>query len=280
MKIWRKIVVIISLVALLACSVCAVCLGAVGGYDVDYGEYLAPYLVEITTHDDIVLANGTFGSTDYNEVSIYPYTIDFINDPTLTTLNVYSLDRVQSFENITLTYGALYTDVATGPFIATNITILSDVNVQDYLNCDVSIAWHDYGYDGQIDYYYNDFTYSSSVGNGVVTVPIRDLVTQYGYGTRCIDDLIINVYPSDGTIDTISFTSRPSGDYGIAMGQRVLENVSVNLVNPNVLDWLSTSVGSLMNTPIFGENVTLGSIMFVIMAVPLVLTFLKVFAGG
>lgn len=95
-----------------------------------------------------------------------------------------------------------------------------------------------------------------------------------------ITDFTITVH-SDNVQFTNAYIMSDSNEYiGVAYGVDTPPQIVQEVVTPDVLQWLVTSVNSFMSAEIFGPNITIGAIIGIAVAVPLVIWFLKLLAGG
>lgn len=125
------------------------------------------------------------------------------------------------------------------------------------------------------------------VSDTMISAPIPNIIKSNipgynSYSRVIIDNLYVELNPDTYSnfngFDYCSFWF--VGDSGTrydVMPEQI--TITQEVVNPNILYWVVTSLNSFFDVSIFGD-ITIGNIFGIALAVPLVLWFLKLFAGG
>lgn len=123
-------------------------------------------------------------------------------------------------------------------------------------------------------------TYSSSTP--AYTFDVNELYNTHnrsGFSFAFIDKLQVTFDCSDGNV--YGYDIHTDDVYSLIGSEIVPSNldVTVNNVNPDITAWLFDSLNGFFEVQIFGD-ITIGNIFGIALAAPLVIWFLKVFAGG
>lgn len=294
MKLKNKILALLVCVPLLLISLACGCFadtGYIGNYLGD--EMLVPEMIifgGVSTGEpgqSIAISNSQYTTGDANmveisildtslgegdnqgwfHVSIYntSNTIEFETDfdfsiVTLIYPDFYSKPNVNRVENyLSYTYDAALDDVA----------FLSYTYTNNYYLGDGSLMQHD-DFDG-FDTDEGDFNPSFNI----VSIANSEL-KRYGF----ITDMVVE-FDFGSAHREFGIYKHSVDDYGFGLGRRPFTNLEVieNVINPNILDWLTDSLDAFMSARIFGD-ITIGAILAFVVAVPMVTWFLKLVAGG
>lgn len=93
----------------------------------------------------------------------------------------------------------------------------------------------------------------------------------------------VNIFAPDNGIDNWEISnSRLANGYPILNNGNVYSGILAEVdVEVNFFDWLFQAVGSFLNMNVFGiPGVTYGTLIFFLLSIPLVIVFLRLFAGG
>lgn len=270
----KKIINFIMCIALVVIVSVLPCFASTSGFDLNSYSAFSPNAVIFHSHDDVFVSNNQMYNTlETTEIYSDNYTI-YVNDYGNGELNYETVDF--SFDALTLDYGSFYTDIYIGPFLKEDITIGLYDNVD--INAFVYYTVTYYLGDGsKMDISRTD-NYSST--DGYIDIDIRSYAEQEKGRNGFISSFVVHLDFSDD-IKEVSVTQYAAGDYGISLGNRIFSNIEVtqNVINPNILDWLTDSLDAFMSARIFGD-ITIGAILAFVVAVPMVTWFLKLVAGG
>lgn len=134
--------------------------------------------------------------------------------------------------------------------------------------------------------HYADYTGFSDTSSTSIEVPLREiyaLFSSYDYVT--VANLHCIVETGSGSLNGITYTHAP--EQIVALGAYLPPEIVAEYISPNLFDWIITPLDSFLNIQIvppdpsgdFG-GATMGGILALVIAIPMLIAFLKVFAGG
>lgn len=204
--------------------------------------------------------------------------VDTISQPNETTIYYGSYA-----DTVFITYSSFH-DITSGDFVARR-TVTWDFYNQDFddviisQNVVMDVIYEYYDTNGILregEY----LTTISPTDDNTFSIDMRSLVEEYGSGNRYIKRIELAVIFEDATCDAVTFTSRESGEYGIVNGERVPTAISGTIDDFDVIGWLVDSVNTFLAMPVFGSGLTIGGLLAIFVAFPVVIWFLKLMAGG
>lgn len=250
------------------------------------GDYLVPDVITIQSYDDISFGYSPFIEPTTSAVvsgSQNEYQAFFLNDDSRTSFSLLFDSASESYYAIHLSYFNLSPVYYDGPFSENSIVYNFESGAgQDEVDISIEIDYLYYDIDGNL---VNDsavYSYMSILAPRSFGLTLRSYLADiYDVIPDGSSLFSFNLYVSFETTEYFSAFSFPellSSEYGLTHFNTPPTNV-VEIVNPNVLEWLVISFNSFMTAPIFGD-ITVGGIIALALAVPMVIWFMKLVAGG
>lgn len=202
------------------------------------------------------------------------YLID-ANDGTFTTISFTGKRASTSHTRLELRYKACYNDYRGNLAweTRTKLIYVDSANITPTLD--------GYSYTFAIDK--SDFIRTRDVAIDVDGETILEHRVYTAYDNIVVTALgISNGNGTDG-VTSITCDGRTIADVGI--GTDIRSQVKIEEITPDLLEWLAVSIDTLFGAHIvpptdgFG-GVTIGGLLLVVISIPLVVSFLKLFAGG
>lgn len=294
MKKLHKVIAIIGCISLLFIFTFAICSADTAYIGDPYGDImLVPeYIIfsGVTTGEGsgtIAISNSQYNTGEGNDtvISILATTIGEGNNEGWFNIAIDNSSSSITFEtdfnwnSVTLIYPDFYA-IPNVPISQSTLVYEFPVNDQDIVDIGIDYMSNYYLGDGSLMEVNITDNFSTVPGGTDTEVEVRDIaaseISRYGF----ISDLYVDIsFP--GSQRQFTILKYPEANYGFVIGTRVFENLNVTeqVINPNILEWVSTSLSSFLDTDIF-PDISIGELLFVIVAIPLAITFLKFFAGG
>lgn len=326
MKIWQKIIVVVSVVSVLVCSLCLSGFAYVAdfGHNLSTSKITLPYNVAMryghnsATHNWLSVANAPLlANTATEDTNTYYrfYKNGFEYSAYVESgyggKNLYiepTTDSGTFVERVALSYNGFYL-IDANPGVYTSITLTGkyfepsvtrlhleyDACYYDYRG---NLAWETFTthisvdsedivetLDGYIYTFEVDKSDFARMRDVVITVDGESQLEHRVYTAYDNIIMVCNGIAETGVngITSISIDGRNITDVGI--GTDIRSQTTIKEVTPDLLEWLAVSVDTLFGAHIvppsdsFG-GITIGGLLMVVISIPLVVSFLKIFAGG
>lgn len=291
------------LFAFIICVVLVVGCIPVGASDIDINpdgnNVLQPISIEFDIDDtDDIVAFYTSPRDVVNSTENFVYgnttPINYVcgTQSAVTGSSYYIVD--ETFENISIydcwvTFPDFHFDTSSSSPPAANAYIYLP-EAGDY----VSAYWTaDVTYYSRNDGQKYRVTFSQSVGDSgspyQISIPINEIYQTYlpHYDYVNVSNLRCAISSTDGECDYLTVTSSVGQfvEVGVLLPDAIITEVTE--VTPNLFDWIITPLDGFLNIQIvppdpsgdFG-GATIGGILALVIAIPMLIAFLKVFAGG
>lgn len=282
----NKILLIVF--ALILCfSLLALNVSAFSGYHSNGDAYIPTYY-ELYSPDEpyyqeLYITSGTEAveGTSYEEYTmgdepIYADVFGYTELQLNTLIYTYGYQFSQYFESVTLHYPDIYlSDLTNASSIIGGSVQLFDY-AGDLLRPGYTITGDYVILEGD-NYIYQPFeNVSIADSEGYVFV---------SWASDNLPDGCVGVVNVEVTITDVSFyglycNSTLFGGSRWSLSPKDIVVIDNSIVNPDIFAWLSSSVQGFLDIPIFAENITFGSLLILLVSVPLTIAFLKFFAGG